>query len=265
MLRDDLVDQRVLDPERADLEPQAVGQVERADARRIEGAHESEGLLDVLFVVVAGGADLVAGHAQVAVLVDVADQVGRDLADLGRPRPDIEICQVRYSWRPGGPGEDVLERDLLGLLVLARVVGRVEVLLEIGVEVDLVEGVALLLGGSLARRLRGARAGPPPPRLPPLPASWRSAASASAASSCSSSRIGFSTISWVRTSSSSSFDICRSLMACCSDGVITSRCESLRLSFCSRAMSFRVSLGPSGRPRSAGSERVVSNHAFQFS
>ena len=53
------------------------------------------------------------------------------------------------------PGEDVLERELfVFLLVLARVVGRIEVVLEVGVEVDLVEGVLLLLRRGRVGRCR---------------------------------------------------------------------------------------------------------------
>ena len=73
------------------------------------------------------------------------------ISRTGVDASDIESCQVRYSWQPLGAGQRVLERELLGLLVLPRVVGGVDVVLEVGVEVDLVEGIALLLrrGGSL--------------------------------------------------------------------------------------------------------------------
>ena len=48
VLGDDLLDQRVLDPERPDLDHQAVREVEGADAGGIEGADGVERLLDVL-------------------------------------------------------------------------------------------------------------------------------------------------------------------------------------------------------------------------
>ena len=153
--------------------------------------------------------------------------------DVGRVRHrELPVQVLLEALRPR---ERVLERDLLRVLVLARVVRAVEVVLEVGVEVDLVEGVALLLDRRSGVRGRSGRRSPPsfaaaPPRLRP-----RSACSAELASSSSSSR-GFSTTSWVRTSCSSSLDICRSLIACCSDGVMTSRCESRRLSFCSSAI-----------------------------
>ena len=50
-----------------------------------------------------------------------------------------------------GPRERVLQRDLLGVFVLSRVVGAVQVILEIRVEIDFVEGIALLLGRCLRR------------------------------------------------------------------------------------------------------------------
>src|SRR5262245_23054623 len=66
----------------------------------------------------------------------------------------------------------------------------------------------------------------------------RSCSSSSSASgdSADSSKTGFSTSSWASRTSSSMRVICSSLIACCSDGVITSFCASLSESFCSRAM-----------------------------
>src|SRR3954453_11441748 len=58
----------------------------------------------------------------------------------------------------------------------------------------------------------------------------------SSATSPDSSRTGFSTSSWVRSVSSSMRVICRSLIACCNEGVITSFCASFRESFCSNAI-----------------------------
>ncbi len=69
-------------------------------------------------------------------------------------------------------------------------------------------------------------------------AGWSSVACCSGSSGVSSrsSRTGFSTSSWLSTVSSSMRVSCSSLIACCSDGVITSFWESLRESFCSSAM-----------------------------
>ena len=120
---------------------------------RIEGAHELEGLLDVGVVAVAGRADLLARHPEIAVLVDVADQVVGDLAHLGQ-RIGHGDLPAQILLQPRRPRQDVLEGNLLGLLVLAGVVRRVEVVLEVGVEVDLVERVALLLRRSLRRVAR---------------------------------------------------------------------------------------------------------------
>ena len=132
------------------------GQIEGPDPGGIEVAHERERRLDVGVVLVVGLADLLARDLEVAVVVHVADEVGRDLAHA--------VARAGHGELPGQvlgqalrARQDVLERVLLGLLlVLARVVRRVEIVLEVGVEVDLLERVALLLGGD--RRLRG-RAG----------------------------------------------------------------------------------------------------------
>src|SRR5215210_4324844 len=72
----------------------------------------------------------------------------------------------------------------------------------------------------------------------PLVAASATASSSRGVSSSSSgsSRTGFSTSSWVRSVSSSIRVICRSLIACCNEGVITSFCASLRESFCSNAI-----------------------------
>src|SRR6185369_13143075 len=60
---------------------------------------------------------------------------------------------------------------------------------------------------------------------------------------------------WLSTSWSSSFDSCSSLIACCSEGVMISFCESFRWSFCSKAM-VRISTGRL-RSRSAQVERFA--------
>src|SRR3954467_4814076 len=62
------------------------------------------------------------------------------------------------------------------------------------------------------------------------------ASSSALSASADSSSTGFSTSSWVRSVSSSMRVICKSLIACCNDGVITSFCDSFRESFCSNAI-----------------------------
>ena len=106
-------------------------------------------------------ADLLARDAQVAVRVEVADQVARR-SRARRGSPPTSRAARAGARKALRAREDVLERVLLALLlVLPRVVGRVQVVREVGVEVDLVERVAILLGG------RGgvdrARAPPPAP------------------------------------------------------------------------------------------------------
>ena len=228
MLADDLLDQRVRrSPRAASWTSRHSGRSRRRRPADRSARRSASGRLDVGRRSRSGAIpDLLQRDVEEAVLVQVADEVARDLAHAVADArhvelPDqvlVEVVRAR---------EDVLERVLLGLLlVLARVVRRVEVVLEVGVEVDLLERVALLLGGG--RR---------PPRAALASSLSRAAStrSVSVVSSCS-SRTGFSTTSCVSTSCSSRRDICRSLIACCSDGVITSRWESRRLSFCSSAM-----------------------------
>ena len=79
VLPDDPFDQRVLDAEGGELDQKAVRQVEGADARRIEGADQGQRRVHVGLVFIVRLADLLARDPQVPVLVDVADEIGRDL------------------------------------------------------------------------------------------------------------------------------------------------------------------------------------------
>ena len=222
--------QRVLDAEGRELQQEAVRQVERADpggSNERTSASAASTSAVVLVVSLRGSPRVVT--LQVSVLVDVADEVSRRSPALRPGASAMRELPVQVLGQTLGARQDVLERELLGLLlVLPRVVRRVEVVLEVGVEVDLLERVPLLLR---RRRGRVGRGGGGASSLSSRLASARSVS----VSSCS-SRIGFSTTSWLRTSWSSRRDICSSLIACCSDGVMTSRWESRRLSFCSSAM-----------------------------
>ena len=173
-----------------------------------------EGFLQLLSVVAADGLNLLGGRAQIAIAVDVADDRPAELLDaIGRCRqielPDQVIRQV------GRLGERVLEgrQFLAGFPRSARGVGRIRVG-EVGFEVDLVEWIRGLVVLSalafLALRLWPRPAPPREPGSPTAPAG--------------------------PPSTSSSLDICNSLIACCNDGVITSRWLNLTLSFCSRAI-----------------------------
>ena len=116
-----------------------------------------------------------------------------------------------------GRRERVLDRrQLLDLLGRLRPVAVVEVVAEEVLVVLVVPGVGLVrlllglrlfLGLERPRPAAGPRSEPPP-------------------------SIGFSTISWLRRSDSSSVDIGSSLIACCSDGVRISFWTSFVCSFC---------------------------------
>ena len=181
-------------PSARELQQQAVGQVEGADARRVEGAHERERRLDVGVVLVAGGADLLARDAEVAVLVDVADEVGRDLADARRARPTSRAARSRCSGRPGGRVRMFSSGNSSLLLVLARVVRRSRGSPRSRSRSRSRRTSRAPSRRALARRRRARR----PPRPPgSAPALGRAPARPLPPGS---SRIGFSTISWVRTS-----------------------------------------------------------------
>ncbi len=147
MLADDRLDQRVLDPERLQLQQQALGQVEGADARRVEGAHERDRRLDVGLVVrraPAGSPRARPGDSRPRRCCR-RDSVAISRTSRASPR-------TSRAARAGAPGRlraasrAFSSGELLRLLlVLAGVVGGVEVVLEVGVEVDLLERVALLL------------------------------------------------------------------------------------------------------------------------
>ena len=159
--------------------------------------------------------------AQVAVFVDVADD---ELGDLLGPRRGVGHGELpgQVIGEVGRTRERVLDGELFVLLPHpARVVAVLDVVLEVGVVVDLVEGVLLLLvlglGVLAASSVSFLASAFPRPALlrPSLPRRI-------------SSRSGFSSSSWLRTSWSSSFDSCSSLIACCSEGVMISFWLSLR-------------------------------------
>ena len=159
-----------------------------------------------------------------------------DLELLGVGRFDILSCHARWSCRTRRLGQRRLERrQLVAVAAERRHRRRHRVVVEVVLPVDLVDRgrVALDLG------LRDAvddRALDRRSRSMPAPSSWWSCCSSppissrsrlrSFSSSSSSSRIGFSSISSCTRSTSSIRESCRSLIACCSWGVITSCCDS---------------------------------------
>ncbi len=164
--------------------------------------------------------DLFGRRHQEAVGVQVADDQLGDLALASFDVRHVELPE-EVVVEVGLAGEAVLDRRLVPLLHHRGVAGALPVVAEVGVEVDVLHRlrvIELLAVG----RLRDA--------LPP-----RGGTSSSMTSLLSSST-GFSTSSWVRSVSSSMRVICRSLIACWREGVITSFWASLRESFCSNAI-----------------------------
>ena len=80
VLGDDLLGRRALEPEVPDLQPQALLQVARGDADRIERLHVLQRPLDVGDRPLAHRRDLLDRGHEVAVVVEVADDRAADLA-----------------------------------------------------------------------------------------------------------------------------------------------------------------------------------------
>ncbi len=147
-------DVRDVDLQKVELEHEALAQVTRADADGVERLHGLDGPLHVFPLVRSGGHDLLGRGPEVAVFVDVADD---EAADLLRPRRGVAHVELprQVVGQVGGAAERVLEGKLLVLLRHPRVVAVFDVVLEVGVVVDLVEGILLLLGGRFLRELGG--------------------------------------------------------------------------------------------------------------
>ena len=154
VLGDDLLGRRALEAEVPQLQQQALLQVARGDADRVEPLHERERPLDVRDRPAAHRRDLVHRRDQVAVVVEVADDGRADLAHhvvvaLDRQLPQ-QVVRERRRRR-----ERVLDRrEFLDLLRRARPVAVVEVVAEEVLVVLVVPGVGLLLLGRLFRLLR---------------------------------------------------------------------------------------------------------------
>ena len=151
VLGDDLLGRRALEAQVLDLQRQALLQVARGDADRVEALDQAQRLLDVLDRPRAHRRDLVHRGHQVAVVVEVADDGFADLADrfgvgLERQLP-FEVVGQRRAGR-----ERVLDRrQLLDLLRRARAVAVVQVVAEEVLVVGVVPGVGLVgLGLELA-------------------------------------------------------------------------------------------------------------------
>ncbi len=86
---------------------------------------------------------LVVGRRQIAVLVQVADDVFGRLPHCGREAQRTQLPEEVVGQR-GGRREEILNRGFLDLLVVVRRAETgIQIILEIGPKVDLVEGVFL--------------------------------------------------------------------------------------------------------------------------
>jgi hypothetical protein len=230
------------------------------DAHGVQALDELQRGANLLGRKAPHGLELLDARTQIAVFVEVADDRAPDLLlALGRSG-HVELPDEM----PGeilSLGQGVLERRK-GFARVDRGPGDVPALdvLEVGLVVDVVERIARL-------RLRGVR-GP----LSLCRSGFALVALGDGPSSIASSRTGFSVSSCWISSTSSSLDIWRSLIACWSDGVMMSRWLILTLSLCSRAIGFpalrledRVSSTGSFRPdtRAAPQRRRPAPRAFR--
>ena len=178
VLGDDLLGRRALEAEVPQLQPEALLQVARGHADRVEALHQRQRALDVRHAPGAHRRDLVHRGDQVPVVVEVADDGRADLAQRVVVGLDRELPEQVVGQR-GRRRERVLDRrQFLDFLLRARPVAVVEVVAEEVLVVLVVPGVGLLFLGRLLGLLGAA------------------AASAGCRSSVgTSSSIGFSTIS----------------------------------------------------------------------
>ena len=123
-----------------DLQQQALAQVARAYARRVERLHNVQGFLDRFQLVLAQAGDLLERRRKVPVFVQVADD------GFGRV-PDIVGKHAHAELRMQVVGErhrrrkERFERRLFHRLGGRALIPGVEVLVEKRSEIDLVEGV----------------------------------------------------------------------------------------------------------------------------
>ena len=158
VLGDDLLGRRALEAEVPELQPEALLQVARRDADRVEALHERSARSTSGDRPVAHRRDLVDRRHQVPVVVEVADDGRADLAHDVVVGLDRELPQQVVGER-GRRRERVLDRrKFLDFLRRARPVAVVEVVAEEVLVVLVVPGVGLLLLGRLFRLLRHRRA-----------------------------------------------------------------------------------------------------------
>jgi hypothetical protein len=106
LLVEDLQHERVVDPEHARLDREALAQVARGDAARIELLNRRERLEHDLFAHAALARDLVDRRGQVAAVVEVADDEARRDLLLDRQPGELELPEQvlaeRLAARVGG-------------------------------------------------------------------------------------------------------------------------------------------------------------------
>ena len=150
--------ERVLQPLGAQLQQQALAQVARADAGRIELVDAVQRALDDLEVLAALEGDLLDRQLQIAVLVHVADQQRGDGLLLLVERIHLQLPEEVLGERLGAHQHALQARALLVVVVGRRRRGGVPVVAVVGEVVVPVDGVqpalGLQLGGGLALRGR---------------------------------------------------------------------------------------------------------------
>ncbi len=147
MIGNDLPGHAALAVAALDLQQQAFPHVLGADARRIERLHDPQAFLHFLHRMLAGFGDLFERGREIAVLVQVADDVVRRVAHLLRHHQHAQLRMQMIGQRDGR-GKKGLKRRLLDRLRCRALVAGIQIIVEKGSEIDLVERIffGFLLG-----------------------------------------------------------------------------------------------------------------------
>ena len=141
VVADERAHERMVDAQGVELEQQALAQVARADARRIEGLHLAERLLHQRLGHAGRAGHLVEAGAQVAVLVEVADQAARRPALVVAAGQELELPLEMVGQRRA-PREGRLQRA--AIVVRAHPAAGLGIGVRVAAPVELREPVALL-------------------------------------------------------------------------------------------------------------------------
>src|SRR5207302_1575771 len=141
----DLLREGILRIEGLQLQQQALAQIAGADADRVKFLNHSHGIFQIVLRMLSVLGEFFGGSRQITVLVQVADDIFRNLAD-GIGADGYAQLPLKVVGQPGGRGEELLKGRSFGnltLLRLAPVSPRIQVMVEKSADVELVKGIGL--------------------------------------------------------------------------------------------------------------------------